>query len=237
MDTNCAHLRLPAFTYDIATWLIHLEASWAGSPEITDLHKFQALVSAIVSDVAACISSVFTAPPADGKYEALKTALVRSLGRSCEAYVAELDTLQCDGRPPSAFLSSMQDLNKAAGFILSEAMLRYHHTSLMPHPVRVQLAGLRGPVTIDEYAEFVDNIHVAYTTPPLLCSPTTPVPAAPPTGSERPRCLPQVTPLPPPRNSTVRLRDPWREGAMAIPWRTALQRTPASPTWLPPFSD
>ncbi|KAG0715624.1 hypothetical protein GWK47_011504 [Chionoecetes opilio] len=64
----------------------------------------------------------------------------------------------------------MQDLNRAAGFPLSEAMLRYRHTSLMPHPVCVQLAGLRGPVTINEYAELVDNIHAAYTTspPPLL---------------------------------------------------------------------
>ncbi|KAG0712740.1 hypothetical protein GWK47_017769 [Chionoecetes opilio] len=167
MDTNSP--RLPAFTYDIATCRMHLEASWAGSPEIKDLHKFQALVRAIPSDVAARISSVLTAPPADGKYEALKTALVRALGRSCEAYVAELDTLQYDGRRPSAFLSRMQDLNRAAGFPLSDAMLRYRHTSLMPHAVRVQLAGLRCPVTINEYAELVDNIHVAYTTfpPPL----------------------------------------------------------------------
>ncbi|KAG0718058.1 hypothetical protein GWK47_053233 [Chionoecetes opilio] len=91
------------------------------------------------------------------------------LGRSCKAYVAELDTLQYDGRRPSAFLSRMQDLNRAVGFPLSEDMLRYRHTSLMPHPVRVQLAGLQGPVTINEYSEFVDKINAAYTSfPPLL---------------------------------------------------------------------
>ncbi|KAG0713851.1 hypothetical protein GWK47_015281 [Chionoecetes opilio] len=48
-------------------------------------------------------------------------------------------------------------------------MLRYRHTSLMPHAVRVQLAGLRGPVTINEYSELVDKIYAAYTLfpPPL----------------------------------------------------------------------
>ncbi|KAG0720799.1 hypothetical protein GWK47_047705 [Chionoecetes opilio] len=151
---------------------MHLEASGAGSPGNHGSPQVQALVRAIPSDVAARISSMLMAPPADGKYEALKTALVRALGRSCEAYVAELDaidTLQYDGRRPSAFLSRMQDLNRAAGFPLSEAMLRYRHTSLMPHAVRVQLAGLRGPVTPNEYAELVDNIHAAYITfpPPL----------------------------------------------------------------------
>ncbi|KAG0727194.1 hypothetical protein GWK47_035156 [Chionoecetes opilio] len=63
----------------------------------------------------------------------------------------------------------MQDLNRAAGFPLSEDMLRYRHTSLMLHPVRVQLAGLQGPVTINEYSELVDKIHATYTSfpPPL----------------------------------------------------------------------
>ncbi|KAG0715646.1 hypothetical protein GWK47_011451 [Chionoecetes opilio] len=170
MNINGALLRLPAFTYDIATWFIHIEALWAGSPDIrVSLSFMHALVSAIPSDVAARISSVLTTPPADGKYEAVKTALVCALGRSCEAYVAELDTLQYYGRRPSAFLSRMLDLNRVAGFPLSGDMLHYRHTSLMPHAVRVQLAGLRGPVTINEYSELVDKIHAAYTSfpPPL----------------------------------------------------------------------
>ncbi|KAG0721414.1 hypothetical protein GWK47_006360 [Chionoecetes opilio] len=63
----------------------------------------------------------------------------------------------------------MQDLNRAAGFPLSEEMLRYRHTSLMPQPVRVQLTGLQSPANINEYSELVDKIHAAYTSfpPPL----------------------------------------------------------------------
>ncbi|KAG0717980.1 hypothetical protein GWK47_007886 [Chionoecetes opilio] len=237
MDTNSKPLRLPAFTSDIATWLMHLEASWAGSPEITDLHKFQALVRAIPSDVAACISSVLTAPLADGKYEAFKTALVRALGRSCEAHVAELDTLQYDGRRPSAFLSRMQDLNRAEGSHCPRLCFGTATPASCPTPSAYtwRVYGARSPSTNTR------SSLTTFTRPtprsPLLCSPTTPVPAAPPTGSGRPRCLPQVTPLPAPRNSSERWRDPEREAAMAMPWRTALERTAASSTWLPPFSD
>ncbi|KAG0717447.1 hypothetical protein GWK47_054427 [Chionoecetes opilio] len=66
-------------------------------------------------------------------------------------------------------------------------------TPHQPHaPPRPRAAGgFTGPVTINEYAELVNNIHVAYTTSPTPLPPTTSVPAAPPTGSGRPRCLPQ----------------------------------------------
>lgn len=158
-----APLQLPVFTYDINTWLMHLEASWTGSTNITDLHKFQAVVRAIPADVAARIAPVLRTPPEDGKYEAVKTALVNALGKSSEAYIVELDSLQYDGGRPSVFLSRLQNLNWAAGSPLSDEILRYRHTSLMPPYVRQQLATLRGPITLQEYAEIVDKVHATYT--------------------------------------------------------------------------
>ncbi|KAG0726824.1 hypothetical protein GWK47_035811 [Chionoecetes opilio] len=165
-------LRLPAFTYDIATWFIHIEALWAGSPDITDLHKFHALVRAIPLDVAARISSVLTTPPADGKCEALKTARVLCplplVGRARLTWLSLTRSNMTD----VAFQHSSPVCRTLTGlqvFPFSEDMLRYRHTSLMPQPVRVQLAGLWGPIAINEYSELVDKIHAAYTSfpPPL----------------------------------------------------------------------
>ena len=102
-----ALLQLPVVTYD-NTWLMHLEASWAGSPNITDLHKFQAVVRAIPTNVAARIVPMLRMPPTDGKYEAVKAALVHALGKSGEAHIAELDALQYDEGCLSVFLSRLQ---------------------------------------------------------------------------------------------------------------------------------
>ena len=41
-------------------------------------------------------------------------------------------------------------------------MLRYHHTSPMPHPIRVQFASIRDPISIQKYSLIVDNIHAAH---------------------------------------------------------------------------
>ena len=162
------HQRLPAFTYDIATWFLHVEACWAGSEDITDTQKFHAVIRALPTDVAARISTVLATPPQQDRYEAVKAALISALGRSSESYMAELDTLQFDGRRPSAFLSRMRDLNRSAGSPLSDGMLRYRHSRLLPHPVRLQLSSVRGVMTLQEYAELADNIYNTYTaaTPP-----------------------------------------------------------------------
>lgn len=171
MDKTSDHLRVPAFTYDIATWFLHLEACWAGSQDITDLQQFHAVIRAIPTDVAARISAVLSTPPQQDRYKALKTALISALGRSPESYMAELDTLQFDGRRPSVFLSRMQDLNRSAGSPFSDVMLRYRHTSLMPHTVRLHLASVRGAITLQEYAELVDTIYTTYTASPLPAPP------------------------------------------------------------------
>ncbi|KAG0722246.1 hypothetical protein GWK47_044853 [Chionoecetes opilio] len=104
----------------------------------------------------------------------------------------------------------MQDLNRAAGFPLSEEMLRYRHTSLMPLPVRVQLTGLQSPVNINEYSELVDKIHAAYTSfpPPLpthhscACS-----------ASDGVRAPAMFTPCDTPAGTTKFLSVPERHGA------------------------
>ncbi|KAG0727596.1 hypothetical protein GWK47_034311 [Chionoecetes opilio] len=104
-------------------------------------------------------------------------------------------------------------------------MLRYRHTSLMPHAVRMQLAGLRGPVTINEYAELVDDIHAAYTT----FSPPLPPPhhscACSAAGGVRAPAVFTLGDTPAGATKFLSaLERPGRKGAMTMPWHTALQR-------------
>ena len=176
MAPNSDFLNVPAFTYDVSTWLLHLEAVWAGVPDITDQQKYLAVVRALPSEVAARLSVVLAQPPTDDKYKALKSALTAAFGRTREAYFSELDKARFDGGRPSHLLARMIDLNRAAGQPLSEAMLRYRHTNLMPHPVRVQLAAVQQALSMAEYSSLVDGVyeaHMGLSSPPpgnLTCS-------------------------------------------------------------------
>ena len=186
-------LSVPAFTYDVATWCLQLEAVWSGVTDLTDQQKYQAVVRALPAEVAARLASVLAKPPADKKYEAVKSALTAAFGRSPEAYFSALDTARFDGGRPSSFLAQMVDLNRAAGHPLSDAMLRYRHANLMPHPVRVQLAGVDQTLHTDEYSRLVDRVYDAHrtsypTTPGHPAHPSPTPPGDPPCtcGASRP---------------------------------------------------
>ena len=85
-----------------------------------------------------------------------------ALGRSRDACFAALESIQLDERRPSQLLTAMQDLNRAAGSPISDAMLRFRHTRLMPAAIRLQLASVRGELTLSEYAELVDAVFDAH---------------------------------------------------------------------------
>ncbi|KAK3868785.1 hypothetical protein Pcinc_025823 [Petrolisthes cinctipes] len=81
-------------------------------------------------------------PPSTGIYEALKTSLVQALGKSKQAYLLELDSLQSRGRRPSSLLIHMQGLAAAAGISLSDPKLRIQFLQLLPREFRVHYSCL-----------------------------------------------------------------------------------------------
>ena len=162
---------VPAFTYDVATWILHIEAAWADSTDLTDLQRYRAVVRALPSEVVGRLSSLLAKPPSENKYEAIKSALQTAFGSSNESYFSALDTMRFDGGRPSALLARMTDINRASGHPLSDAMLRYRHANLMPHPVRVQLAAVRKSLSMVEYSELADTVYAAHMAsfPPPPC--------------------------------------------------------------------
>ena len=153
---------VPSFTHDARTWFTQLEASWHGLTDITDLSKFHTVVRGLPAEVASRISDTLAAPPAEGKYEAIKSAVISALGKTRDAYFMELESIQLEGRRPSALLTTMEDLNRAAGRPLSDELLRFRHARLMPQAIRVQLAAVRGSMSTKEYGELVDGIYDAH---------------------------------------------------------------------------
>ena len=85
----------------------------------------------------------------------------------------------------------MTDLNRAAGHPLSETMLRFRHISLMPHPVRIQLAAVHQPLSAEEYSRLVDAVYEAHMASP----PSPPSRHSCTCGSNR---ASQLVPVPPP---------------------------------------
>lgn len=169
MAPNSDILNVPAFTFDVSTWFLQLEAVWSGVTDLTDQQRYQAVVRALPTEVAARLASILAEPPTEKKYEAIKSALMTAFGRTHEAYFSSLDTVRFEGGRPSALLARMTDLNRAAGQPLSDPMLRYRHANLMPHPVRVQLAAVHHTLSAAEYSRLVDKVydaHMASPSPP-----------------------------------------------------------------------
>ena len=104
---------LPAFTYDLDSWFTHIEAIWTGAT-LTDLQKFTFVARAIPTDVAALVTGVLRNPPEDNKYKALKDELLQAFGRTKLSYLQQLESVQLDGRRPSALMARMQALNNAS---------------------------------------------------------------------------------------------------------------------------
>ena len=56
VDEGVVAVHVPPFLYDVSTWFLHLEALWAGE-DLPDLHRYQAIVRTLPSEIATCLSS------------------------------------------------------------------------------------------------------------------------------------------------------------------------------------
>ncbi|MPC57809.1 hypothetical protein E2C01_051797 [Portunus trituberculatus] len=137
---------------------------------------------------------------------------------------------QYDGRLPSALLARLSVLNRAVGFRLMEEMVRHKSTSLLPHPVRLQVAATPEVLSIEKYVALVGRVHKGHVlslplsslrhglavrreSGRLICAPS-PLPVEPaPDSAEPTSSLPLVpqcstggrdAPMPPRRPTVVR---------------------------------
>ena len=156
---NCVR-QLPPFNTDIAGWFQHIEAAFAASTDLTDDQKYYAVIVSIPTHVATRIAPTLAALPSEGRYQALKQALLQALGPTRESHLHALEGARYEGGRPSLLLQRLQALNTAAESPYSEDMVRFRWLALLPASLRVLLT-TSAPKSLQDCGNLADSIFFA----------------------------------------------------------------------------
>ena len=152
-STAAVALKLPPFWRDEPTiWFEQIEASFTTKGITTDQTKRDYVVAALDNETAREVKQAITKPPATGKYDSLKSALINAFDRSQEQKDAELLSLTDIGdRRPSAHLRHLRNLNSDGTSLLRAVFLSH-----LPTDIRtvVQAQGVKD---LDQLAEAADR--------------------------------------------------------------------------------
>lgn len=153
---NAVALKLPTFwTARPAVWFSQVEAQFATRqpPIENDRTKYNYVVAALDNATAGEVEALLLSPPADDRYLALKTALIKAFGRTQAEKDNELLSLSGLGdRKPSGLLRHIRSLNADP-----ETLLRALFLAQLPIEVRQVLAG-SAITDLDEMAANADRI-------------------------------------------------------------------------------
>lgn len=156
-------LKLPPFWMARpAVWFSQVEAQFATRqpPVVADLTKYNYVVAALDNVTAGEVEALILAPPAENRYLALKTALIKAFGKTQAQKDNELLSLSGLGdRKPSGLLRHIRSLNADP-----ETLLRALFLAQLPIEVRQVLAG-SATTDLDEIAADADRIMEASRTP------------------------------------------------------------------------
>lgn len=153
-STAAVALKLPTFwTSDPDIWFSQVEAQFAIRGITGDTTQFHYIITALDSTAAKEVRALIVTPPAAGKYQAIKTALIKAFGKTQAAKDAELLSISGLGdRTPSALLRHMDSLNSDPATIRRALFL-----AQMPADVRRILASSTA-ATLPALAEEADKI-------------------------------------------------------------------------------
>lgn len=149
-------LKLPTFWQtNPAGWFYTVEAQFHVRNITADDTKFYYVVAALESDAATAITSLLRNPPADNKFQAIKTALLKVYEPSDRQKKHLLLTLSGLGdRKPSELLRYMQTLHETdKGDLLFMALFMQQ----LPPPVRAILSA-RDFDDVAKLAEAADEV-------------------------------------------------------------------------------
>ena len=109
-------IKLPEFwSDDPEVWFVRVEAQLRSKSITADQTKFDYVTTALDNQAASEVKSELLNPPEQGKYQALKTALLNAFGKSQMQKDSELLNISGLGdRKPSAFLRYLESLNNDA---------------------------------------------------------------------------------------------------------------------------
>lgn len=155
-EVNKVGVRIPPFwPEDPEVWFAQIEGQFIIAGITVDTTKFYYITSNLEPQYARYVSDIIKKPPAEGKYEKLKTELIKRLSISQEAKVKQLLNDEVLGdRKPSEFLRHLQ---KLAGPAVPEDFIRTLWAGRLPTHIQTAVASQR-KLTLEEIADLADCI-------------------------------------------------------------------------------
>ncbi|XP_049887031.1 uncharacterized protein LOC126381620 [Pectinophora gossypiella] len=136
-------------------WFAQLEAQFVLAKNTEDSTKFYHVISQLGNQYTAEVIDVISSPPATGKYDKLKSEIIKRLSASQEKKVKQLLVHEELGeRKPSQFLRHLQSL---AGPTVPEDFLRTIWSSRLPHNIQTIVA-TQTDTSLEKVAELADKI-------------------------------------------------------------------------------
>lgn len=157
----------PFYPEKPALWFAQLEGQFILSKITTDETKFYYAMAQLEPQYAEEVEDIITSPPAQGKYDKLKSELIKRLSASREKRVRQVLTGEELGdKKPSQFLRHLQNL---AGPGLPEDFLRSIWSSRLPQRIQDIIASqLRS--SLEDLAELADRLHDVVMTAPQVAA-------------------------------------------------------------------
>jgi hypothetical protein len=164
---NRVGIRVPPFWPEKpALWFAQLEGQFALSNITQDATKFYYVISHLDNKYAAEVEDVIIAPPPTGRYDKIKTELIRRLSLSEEQRIRQLLMHEEIGdRRPTQFLRHLRTL---AGPSVPSDFLRTLWTNRLPPNIQAIIV-TQGQAALDDVAQLADKI--AEVTPPPCIAP------------------------------------------------------------------
>lgn len=175
-DISKVAVRVPPFWPDEPEiWFANLEGQFSISGITADNTKFYYAISQLDQQYSKEVKDIITSPPATGKFEKLKSELIKRLCASHEKKVQQLLMHEELGdRKPSQFLRHLQGL---AGPKVPEDFVKTIWTSRLPEKIQAVLAGQpQGPLEV--LADLADRINDIVPSKPSQVASTSCAPAS-----------------------------------------------------------
>ena len=152
----------PFYEHDPVLWFVFLEAEFENHRVRSDSSRYNQLIVRLPQQVAAQVREILVRPPATGRYDALKEAVLKKVMPSTVTRAQQLlSTCQLGDQRPSALLAQMQQI--LGEWQIHESLLREFWMQKLPISMQSVLAVVKDR-TLSELASLADEVAERYGT-------------------------------------------------------------------------
>lgn len=140
-------------------WFLQVEAQLRLGHITNDMTKYCYVVQSLTADVLKEVSDFITNPPAEGKYDGIKAAILREFEESATKRLNRLlNSMPLGEQRPSRLLRRMRYVGRG---LSTETLLKHLWMQRLPTNMRMIIAASSEP--LDTLARMADNIHEVMT--------------------------------------------------------------------------